>query len=101
MRVEAPRLVPAGRDQRPLLQLYTVDRRGIGVVEGLARGDIDDVEAAGTGILQADKLFKRLKAARLDNTVEAEMRRLANVQLLIIDDFRWTRPRPQTSTTGR
>jgi DNA replication protein DnaC len=36
---------------------------------------------------RADKLFKRLKAARLDNTVEAEMRRLANVQLLIIDDF--------------
>jgi len=26
---------------------------------------------------RADKLFKRLKAARLDNTVEAEMRRLA------------------------
>lgn len=36
---------------------------------------------------RADKLFKRLKAARLDNTVEAEMRRLAHVQLLIIDDF--------------
>ena len=36
---------------------------------------------------RADKLFKRLKAARLDNTVEAEMRRLAHTQLLIIDDF--------------
>jgi DNA replication protein DnaC len=36
---------------------------------------------------RADKLFKRLKAARLDNTVEAEMRRLANVQLPAIDDF--------------
>lgn len=36
---------------------------------------------------RADKLFKRLKAARLDNTVEAEMRRLAHVQLLILDDF--------------
>ena len=36
---------------------------------------------------RADKLFKRLKAARLDNTVEAEMRRLAHVGLLIIDDF--------------
>jgi DNA replication protein DnaC len=36
---------------------------------------------------RADKLFKRLAAARLDNTVEAEMRRLAHVQLLIIDDF--------------
>ena len=36
---------------------------------------------------RADKLFKRLKAARLDNTVEAEMRRLANIPLLVIDDF--------------
>jgi DNA replication protein DnaC len=36
---------------------------------------------------RADKLFKRLKAARLYNTVEAEMRRLANIELLIIDDF--------------
>jgi DNA replication protein DnaC len=38
-------------------------------------------------MLRADKLFKRLKAARLDNTVEAEMRRLAHIQLLIVDDF--------------
>jgi DNA replication protein DnaC len=38
-------------------------------------------------MLRSDKLFKRLKAARLDNSVEAEMRRLAHVQLLIIDDF--------------
>jgi DNA replication protein DnaC len=36
---------------------------------------------------RADKLFKRLKAARLDNSVEAEMRRLAHVELLILDDF--------------
>jgi hypothetical protein len=36
---------------------------------------------------RADKLFKRLKAARLDNTVEAELRRLAHTLLLIIDDF--------------
>ena len=33
-------------------------------------------------MIRADKLFKRLKAARLDHTVEAEMRRLAHVQLL-------------------
>ena len=32
-------------------------------------------------------VFKRLKAARLDNTLEAEMRRLAGVELLIIDDL--------------
>lgn len=36
---------------------------------------------------RADKLFKRLKASRLDNTVEAETRRLAHIPLLIIDDF--------------
>jgi DNA replication protein DnaC len=36
---------------------------------------------------RADKLFKRLTAARLDNSLEAEYRRLAAVDLLIIDDF--------------
>jgi DNA replication protein DnaC len=36
---------------------------------------------------RADRLLKRLKAARLDNTVEAEMRRLVHVDLLILDDF--------------
>jgi DNA replication protein DnaC len=35
----------------------------------------------------AAKLFKRLKAARLDNTLDYEMRRLATVELLILDDF--------------
>lgn len=35
----------------------------------------------------AAKLFKRLKAARLDNSLDAEMRRLAAVELLILDDF--------------
>jgi DNA replication protein DnaC len=35
----------------------------------------------------AAKLFKRLKAARLDNTLDAEIRRLAGVDLLIIDDL--------------
>ncbi|MGO8981882.1 MAG: ATP-binding protein, partial [Streptosporangiaceae bacterium] len=33
----------------------------------------------------AARLFKRLKAARLDNTLEYEMRRLAGVELLILD----------------
>lgn len=36
---------------------------------------------------RADKLFTRLRAARLDNTLEAELRRLARVDLLILDDF--------------
>lgn len=35
----------------------------------------------------ADKLFLRLKASRLDDTHAQELRRLANVDLLIIDDF--------------
>jgi DNA replication protein DnaC len=35
----------------------------------------------------AAKLFKRLKAARLDNSLDAEMRRLTSVDLLILDDF--------------
>jgi DNA replication protein DnaC len=36
---------------------------------------------------RADQLFRHLKAARLDNSIEAEMRRLTRVELLIIDDF--------------
>ena len=36
---------------------------------------------------RADKLFTRLRAARLDNTLEAELRKLARVDLLILDDF--------------
>jgi DNA replication protein DnaC len=47
---------------------------------------------------RADKLFKRLKAARLDNTLEYEMRRLAGVELLIIDDLA-LQPLDATSTT--
>ena len=36
---------------------------------------------------RADKLLKRLKAARLDASYEAEMRKLVRVDLLILDDF--------------
>ncbi len=36
---------------------------------------------------RADKLFTRLRAARLDNTLEAELRRITGVDLLIVDDF--------------
>jgi DNA replication protein DnaC len=36
---------------------------------------------------RADQLFRRLKASRLDNTLEAEMRRLARLDLLVIDDL--------------
>lgn len=46
---------------------------------------------------RADKLFTRLRAARLDNTVEAEMRRLSTVDVLIVDDFA-LRPLDATQT---
>ena len=36
---------------------------------------------------RADRLFTRLRAARLDNTLDTEMRRLIRLDLLIIDDF--------------
>lgn len=36
---------------------------------------------------RADRLHKRLKAARLDASYDAEMRKLIGVDLLIIDDF--------------
>lgn len=36
---------------------------------------------------RTDKLFTRLRAARLDNSLEAEMRRITGVDLLILDDF--------------
>ena len=39
------------------------------------------------GFHRADKLFTRLRAARLDNTLDAELRRLTAIDLLIIDDF--------------
>src|SRR5260370_35400628 len=46
---------------------------------------------------RADPLFKRLKAARPDNSTEAEHRRLAAVNVLIIDDFALT-PLDETAT---
>ncbi len=36
---------------------------------------------------RTDQMLKRLKAARLDNTYEQELRRLLRVDLLILDDF--------------
>ena len=47
---------------------------------------------------RADQLFKKLKAARLDNSTEAEHRRLAAVSVLIIDDFA-LQPLDETATT--
>ena len=47
---------------------------------------------------RAGHLFKRLKAARLDNSTEAEHRRLAAVNVLIIDDLALT-ALDETATT--
>jgi DNA replication protein DnaC len=46
---------------------------------------------------RADQLFRHLKAARLDNSTEAEMRRLTRIDLLILDDFA-LQPMDQTET---
>jgi DNA replication protein DnaC len=37
--------------------------------------------------LRADRMLKALKHARLDNTYEAELRKLIAVDLLVVDDF--------------
>jgi hypothetical protein len=47
---------------------------------------------------RSDKLFTRLRAARLDNTVDAEIRRLTAIEILIIDDFA-LRPLDATETS--
>jgi len=46
---------------------------------------------------RAEKLFTRLRAARLDHTLDAEFRRLTRLDLLIIDDFA-LRPLDATTT---
>jgi hypothetical protein len=46
---------------------------------------------------RADKLFTRLRAARLDHTVEAEIRRLATIDVLILD---LSRPRNYPEDLG-
>ena len=46
---------------------------------------------------RAEKLFTRLRAARLDHTLDAEFRRLTRLNLLIIDDFA-LRPLDATTT---
>ena len=52
-----------------------------------ALGHIAVRRRRGVHMASAGKLFKRLKAARLDNTLDAEIRRLTGIDLLLIDDF--------------
>ena len=63
-----------------------------------ALGHIAIRRRRGVHMARADKLFKRLKAARLDNTLDYEMRRLATTELLIIDDLA-LQPLDPVSTT--
>jgi DNA replication protein DnaC len=63
-----------------------------------ALGHIAIRRRRGVHMARADKLFKRLKAARLDNTLDYEMRRLATTELLIIDDLA-LQPLDAASTT--
>jgi len=62
-----------------------------------ALGHIAIRRRIGVHAARADKLFTRLRAARLDNTHEAEIRKLARVDLLILDDFA-LRPLDTTET---
>ncbi len=52
-----------------------------------ALGHIACRRRVGVHFERADRLLKRLKAARLDATYDAEMRKLIGVDLLLIDDF--------------
>jgi DNA replication protein DnaC len=52
-----------------------------------ALGHIACRKRIGVHFERADRLHKRLKAARLDASYDQEMRRLIGVDLLLIDDF--------------
>lgn len=52
-----------------------------------ALGHIACRRRIGVHFERADRLHKRLKAARLDNSYDAEMRKLIGIDLLLIDDF--------------
>lgn len=52
-----------------------------------ALGHIACRRGASVAAARADRMLKTLKHARLDNTYEAELRRLVAVDLLVVDDF--------------
>jgi hypothetical protein len=76
------------RQQRTQLLQSVAFTVGVGKTHlATALGHIAVRRRVPTLMLRADSMFKRLKASRLDNSTEAEMRRLAQTRLLIIDDF--------------
>lgn len=52
-----------------------------------ALGHLAVARRASVAFHRTDQLFRSLKAARLDATLPAEMRRLTRIDLLILDDF--------------
>jgi DNA replication protein DnaC len=52
-----------------------------------ALGHLASARGAAVLAVRTDRMLKSLRHARLDHTVEAEMRRLLAVDLLILDDF--------------
>jgi DNA replication protein DnaC len=52
-----------------------------------ALGHVACRRRVGVHFERADRLFKRLKASRLDASYDQEMRKLIGVELLILDDF--------------
>lgn len=75
---------------------FVEDRRHVAIVGPVGVGKTFLAHALGhiacrRGVsvtaVRADKMLKTLKHARLDNTHEAELRRLIAVDLLIVDDF--------------
>jgi DNA replication protein DnaC len=63
-----------------------------------ALGHIACRRRIGVHFERAEKLHKRLKAARLDGSYEAEMRKLVGVDVLLLDDL-CLQPLDQTETT--
>ena len=83
----SPTWPPCG-SPRPATASWSWARSGSARPTSPPRSDTSR-SAAGSRVhaARADKLFTRLRAARLDNTLDAELRRLARVDLLILDDF--------------
>jgi len=78
--------------------LRSANRSGLAIRVAIITGPDDLGAVAALWRKPAAMPISRLKAARLDNTTEAEHRRLAAVNLLIIDDLALT-PLDETATT--